>query len=115
MHSLDAELAVLTYDSLVGALPAASATRAERAVIRELTFASRDVKIHVQVTGGALHGQVVPPQRGQLEVHAAGRSPRVIDVDEQGWFTVAPIPGDSFRLLCHTLTGVTALTDWLAI
>lgn len=113
-HSLDAELAALTYDSLVDALPAAAATRAERAAIRELTFASRDMKIHVQVTGPSLHGQVVPAQQGEIEVHTEGRAPRMIDVDEHGWFTVAPIPGGSFRLLCRTRSG-TALTDWLAI
>ncbi len=113
-HSIDAELAAITYDSLAEALPTA-VTRAEHAAIRELTFAARHVTIHIQVAGDSLHGQVVPPQRGEIEVHVRGRTPQVIEVDEQGWFAVAPVPRASFRLLYRTLTGSSALTDWLTI
>lgn len=114
LHSIDAELAALVYDSLANALPAA-ATRAPRASIRELTLASRELKIHIQVTATALHGQIVPPQRGEIEVQMTNRSPQVIEIDEQGWFTVAPIPRVSFRLLCCTQAGTSVLTDWLSV
>jgi hypothetical protein len=56
---------------LVHALPE-PATRAPRAASRELTFVSGELKIHIQVTAAALHGQVVPPQRGEIEVHMTG-------------------------------------------
>jgi hypothetical protein len=113
-HSIDAELAALTYDSLIDALPAA-ATRAPRAAIRELTFLSRELKIHIQVSATSLHGQIVPAQRGEIEVHRTDHSPQVIEIDEQGWFTIAQIPRVSFRLLCRTQGGMSALTDWLSV
>jgi hypothetical protein len=114
-RSIDAESAALTFDSLVDAHPVAAATRAERVAIRELTFASREMKIHVQVMGTSLCGQVVPARPGEIEVHTTGHAPQVIEVDEQGWFRVACIPGGSFRLLCRTLSGTSALTDWLTV
>ncbi|MGI9003881.1 MAG: hypothetical protein ACR2GH_19905 [Pseudonocardia sp.] len=114
-QSIDAELAALTFDSLVDAHPVAAAARAERATIRELTFASPKIKIHMQVTGTSLYGQIVPAQAGTIEVRTAEHAPQVVEVDEQGWFTVAPVPGGSFRLHCRTLSGTSALTDWLTV
>lgn len=111
---IEAELAALIYDSLVDALPV-PAIRASRATIRELTFATPELKIHVQLTTSALRGQVVPPQCGELEVHMTGRASRTIEIDEQGWFTITPVPRGSFRLLCRMPGGVSALTDWLPV
>ncbi len=113
-HNIDAELAALTYDSAADRDPVA-ATRAERAALRELTFATRCLTIHIQVTDKALHGQVVPPQSSDLELRTAGGPAVFIAADEDGWFTVQPIPTGSFRLYCRTVTGITALTDWLAV
>jgi len=114
-HDIDAELATLTYDSATGAPNPLAATRAERAALRELTFASSLLKIHLQVTDKALHGQVVPLAQCQLELRTADRPPVVITTDEDGWFTIQPIPVGSFRLHCRTTDNITALTDWLAV
>src|SRR4051794_12245234 len=59
-RSVDAELAELAYDSLTA--PAEAGPRAERAVVRDVTFAARAVTIHVQLSGADLQGQLVPPQ-----------------------------------------------------
>jgi hypothetical protein len=114
-HNIDAELATLTYDSAAEAFGRVAATRAERAALRELTLASSQLKIHLQVTGSALHGQIVPAQRCQLEVRTADAPATAIATDEDGWFTVQPIPIGSFRLHCRTADNITALTDWLAV
>jgi len=45
----------------------------------------------------------------------AGRAPQLFEIDEQGWFTIAQLPRGSFRLLCRTQGGVSALTDWLSV
>jgi hypothetical protein len=109
-HSIDAELAALTYDSL-----SAAGTRTQHAAIRELTFVTSELTISVQVTERSLHGQVVPPQRGRLEVHVRDGSPHVLDLDEHGWFAVSPVPRTAFRLLFSTDSGARALTDWFTV
>jgi hypothetical protein len=114
-HNIDAELAALTYDSAAESRRPVAATRAERAALRELTLATRQLKIHIQVTDRALHGQIVPAQQAEIELRTVDRPPEVIPTDTDGWFSVQPIPIGSFRLHCRTATGITALTDWLAI
>jgi hypothetical protein len=114
-HNIDAELARLTYDSAAEALGPATATRAERAVLREVTLASSQLKIHLQITDEAVRGQVVPAQPCQLELRAAAQPPIGITTDNDGWFTLRPIPVGSFRLHCRTASSVTALTDCLTI
>lgn len=106
-RSVDAELAALTYDSYAAPAP----TRVRSAPIRELTFTSRHLLIQVQVTATSLQGQVVPPQRGQVEVHVEGRPPVVVEIDQDGWFSVDRIGGDRFRLVCRTADGLRAITD----
>jgi len=114
-HNIDTELAALTYDSAAESPRPVAATRAERAALRELTLATRQLKIHLQVTDRALHGQIVPAQQAEIELRTVDRPPAVIATDNDGWFSVQPVPTGSFRLHCRTATGITALTDWLAI
>ena len=91
-RSIDAELAALSYDSVGDASALAGASRADHAAIRELTFAFRDATVHVQIARGGLHGQVVPPRGGEAELHVEGRPLRRTEVDDQGWFSFAPLP-----------------------
>jgi hypothetical protein len=112
-HSIDAELAALAYDSVTDLPAVATATRADHAAVRELTFAFRNVTVHVQIARGGLQGQVVPPQRGEVEVHVDGQPVRWAEVDDQGWFSFAPVPHTPFRLLWRVAGNGTAMTDWL--
>jgi hypothetical protein len=114
-HSIDAELAALAYDSVTDPGALAGATRADHAAIRELTFAFRDATVHVQIGGSGLHGQVVPPRPGEVEVHVDGRAPRRAAVDQHGWFSFAPLPPSPFRLLWRITGCGTAMTDWLTL
>lgn len=114
-HSIDAELAALSYDSVADGAAPAGVRQADHAAIRELTFAFRDATVHVQIARGGLHGQVVPPRRGEVELHVAGRQVRTAEVDDQGWFSFAPLPATAFRLLWRIAGGGTAMTDWLTL
>ena len=112
-HNIDAELAQLTYDSLVDRERAA-VVRSEAASIRALTFTSTRLSIELEVGEGSLLGQIIPPRAGTLEVHTTAgvtSSP----VDEIGWFAVAPIPNSPFRLRCRTEDGADVLTGWITL
>ena len=112
-HNIDAELAQLTYDSLVDRERAA-AVRSEAASIRALTFTSGRLSIELEVGEGSLLGQIIPPRAGTLEVHTTAgvtSSP----VDEIGCFVVEPIPSSPFRLRCRTEDGADVLTGWITL
>jgi hypothetical protein len=112
-HNIDAELAQLTYDSSRDR-DRAAVTRSEAASIRALTFTSAHLTIELEVTGGSLLGQIIPPQAGMLETHTkAGviTSP----VDEIGCFAVEPIPASPFRLRCRMADGTDVLTGWITL
>jgi hypothetical protein len=112
-HNIDAELAQLTYDSLVDRERAA-AVRSEAASIRALTFTSARLSIELEVAESSLLGQIIPPRAGTLEVHTAAgvtSSP----VDEIGCFVVEPIPSSPFRLRCRTEDGADVLTGWITL
>jgi hypothetical protein len=114
-RSIDAELAALSYDSVGDASALAGVRQTDHAAIRELTFAFRDATVHVQIARGGLHGQVVPPRRGEVELHVEGRPVRTTEVDDQGWFSFAPLPATAFRLLWRIAGGGTAMTDRLTL
>lgn len=114
-HSIDAELAALTYDSATEQPGQLVVTRADRATLRDITFASAVLKIHLRVTETALHGQVVPPGESVVELHTRNGPAAAYPTDEDGWFSVRPLPIGSFRLHCRTASGLAAITDWFAL
>jgi hypothetical protein len=112
-HDIDAELAQLTYDSLVDRERAA-AVRSESASIRALTFTSARLSIELEVAKSSLLGRIIPPRAGTLEVHTTAgvtSSP----ADEIGCFVVEPIPNGPFRLRCRTDDGADVLTGWITL
>ena len=113
-HNIDAELAALTYDSSQDMLAGAS-TRAEPAELRCLTFDANHLTIELEIISGTLHGQVVPPQRGTIELRHAGGTVTTAEINDVGYFTAAPLPEGTFRLYCNTNSGVAVLTDWITL
>ncbi|MEV4534134.1 hypothetical protein AB0J82_09905 [Asanoa sp. NPDC049518] len=108
-RTVDAELAALSADT-----DAAVGTRAEPAAVRALTFAARDLTIEVEVTDDALHGQVVPPRPGEIELRDRTGVVAVARVDELGWFVLGPVPRGMFRL--HLRAGdAVVVTEWITI
>jgi hypothetical protein len=108
LYSLEAELAALEHGDKLLAGVRSTATGA-----RELDFTLGTLTIHVELSGRQLSGQVVPPQAGEIDVQTQGDRPRRIEVDELGWFTVAPPPRGEFRLLFLGADGLRAVTDWV--
>jgi len=115
-RDIDAELASLTYDSAFeGAEAGLAGVRAEPASLRSLTFTSGELTLEIEVTEGALLGQLVPPGPGQMEAHTTDGHVVTAVIDQAGGFTIRPIPRGSFRLYCHTTSGASVLTNWLTL
>ncbi len=115
-HDIDAELAALTYDSAFEGADAGSAgLRAESANLRSLTFTSRELTLEIEVTEGALLGQLVPPGPGRIEARTIDGDVVTAVIDQVGGFTICPIPGGPFRLYCHATSGASILTSWLTL
>jgi len=110
-HSIDAELAQLTYDSSSDARSAG--LRSETASIRALTFTSAHVSIELEVTEDSLIGQIVPPGKGTIETQAKAGVTTVTPVDEIGCFSIGPIPAIPFRLHYHPDNGAVVVTGWI--
>jgi hypothetical protein len=90
-HSIDAELAALTFDSAVPA--AVAAVRAEEASPRFLTFTSADLTIELEIGADAI----------------------IAVTDEIGCFIIRPLPPSPFRLHFHSDDGISVLTTWITL
>jgi hypothetical protein len=116
-RTIYAELAALTYDSAANPDLALAATRAEPASLRALTFAAKELTIELEVSEDAIHGQLVPPCRGEIEVemrdlttvHATALA------DDVGYFVIRPVPMAAFRLRCHITGPASVLTGWIEV
>ena len=113
-RTIDAELAALTYDSAREERGAAL-TRAEPAALRSFTFVASHLTIELHLADGQVHGQVVPPQPGEVELRTARGPVRSVPVDEVGYFNLGAVPAGSFRLLARTADGASVLTDWITL
>lgn len=111
-HTIDAELAELTFDS---SREAVASTRSESASIRALTFTSARLTIELEVTENALIGQVMPPQEGMIQTQTRDGAATTAQVDEIGCFFVEPIPALAFRLRYQNQHGVDVLTGWITL
>jgi hypothetical protein len=115
-HHIDAELALLTYDSSRAEDRDVTASmRSETASIRALTFTSAHLSLELEVTGDSLLGQIIPPRPGTLDTQTPDGATASTDVDEIGCFAVTPIPASPFRLRCRTADGTDVLTGWISL
>ena len=113
-HHIDAELAQLTYDSRHDT-ERELAVRSESASIRALTFHSARFSVEVEITDDALLGQVVPPQRGTVEIQTLVGHTSAVEVDDVGCFAVEPKPDSPFRMRLRTEGQPDVLTGWLTL
>ena len=109
--SVDAELAELIYDSAASRTPFAG-TRAGPADRRALTFVTTELTIELELAPDALSGQLVPPQRGTVDVHTRDGSTSSAEADDVGWFVVRPRPMGLCSLLIRTSDGREVRTGW---
>lgn len=113
-HHIDAELALLTYDSWRDQ-DVHGVMRSESASIRALTFTSVRLSIELEVTTDSLVGQIIPPRQGTVEQQAMTGETAIAPIDEIGCFYLQPVPTGSFRLRCTTGDGVDVVTNWFAV
>ena len=113
-RTIDAELAELTYDSL---LDRHALVGVRGGVARQVTFESDQLTIEIEVgevDGGSVVGQLVPPQAGRVEVrHRQGVT--TAEADALGRFVAAPVPRGPVSLRCATADGPPTQTDWLVL
>jgi hypothetical protein len=122
-RTIDAELAELSYDSLLEDATAGVRSAAGGGSQRALSFTAGDAAIEVEVDGiGAtrrLEGQVVPAEVARLELHRLDSSePLTLATDHLGRFHADGIRPGRLRLLCHFLDqagGGTLLTEWVLV
>jgi hypothetical protein len=108
----DAEFAALAYDSNFDS--ELELTRADLATLRSMVFQSSRHRIELELSGVAIHGQIVPPEPASIEtVGASGRLGET-EADPDGWFVLQPIPDVPFRLLLR-LQGGPVLTQVIAV
>lgn len=113
-HTVDAELADLSYDSAADPAGALARARADPAALRALTFVASGVTIEVEVTAAGVQGHVVPAAPGEVELHLPDGSRYATALDDVGWFLFARRPDGRFRLQLRLAGGGTALTPWTA-
>jgi hypothetical protein len=110
-RNLDAELAQLQYDSATA--PASTTTRSQTSRPRALTFSTDDLAIELELTAEALLGQLVPAQRGEVQVQTRTGTTTTVQVDEVGWFAVRPVPAVMLRLRVEVAGHDPVLTEWI--
>lgn len=120
-RTLDAELAVLTYDSaaddsLVDAVR--GATRAPRLLTFDLDEVTVEVEVQIEAQGTLrrLLGQIVPMQRARIDIrHADGIT--TVQADELGRFGADELVPGPVSLRCHLGTDAVRIvhTDWSTI
>jgi hypothetical protein len=113
-HNIDAELAALTYDSARQDREPAL-TRAEPAALRAFTFVSRHLTIELHLSDGALRGQVIPPQAGEVELRTDRGTVTAVPIDEVGYFALSAVPPGPCRLHIRTADGAAVLTDRISL
>ena len=115
-RGIDAELAVLTYDSIFeDAAAELAGVRSEQASLRCLTFTAGEFTLEIEVTIDAVLGQLIPPGPGRAEVRTEDDTVVTAVIDQGGGFTIRPVPRDSFRLYCQATNGASMRTNWLRL
>jgi hypothetical protein len=108
LRALDAELARLTFDSLV---EGAGAVRGPDAA-RVLAFTAGDVTVELELDGPRLTGQLLPAAPAEIEVRLGART-LTVTADALGRFTAAPVEPGPLSLRCRLDAGRTLVTDWI--
>jgi hypothetical protein len=113
-YAVNTELAELIYDSRGSQEPELS-LRAETANIRALTFRSPHLVVEMEVTAGALVGQVVPAQSATVTVQPGWGAETTLATEELGCFSIEPVPTGMLRLSLDTVAGIQAVTSWFEL
>jgi hypothetical protein len=113
-RTIDAELAALTFDSLIE--PALTGVRGGGEP-RLVAFAAGDVQVELEIHAAGqqrrLVGQLVPPGPAELEIQQAGGTHRRLQADRSGRFAAGGLSGEPIRLACRLPGQPPVVTEWL--
>ena len=112
-HSIDAELAALTFDSETETM--AAAVRSAEPAPRFLTFTAADLTIGLEIGQDEVIGQIVPPQPGHVDAYSVHGAALTATVNEIGFFIIRSLPASPFRLHCQADSGISVLTAWITL
>jgi hypothetical protein len=113
-RTIDAELAELTYDSLLDDRPLAGMRGAGGPQV--LSFESPEVTIDVEISvqpgeRRRLVGQLAPPQPASVEIRTLhGTTP--VNADDLGRLLADGLPPGPLSLRCHLASGGVIVTEW---
>jgi hypothetical protein len=107
-RTVDAELAALTYDSL---LDDTVLVRGAVAPPRSLVFEGTRLSVEIELTPDGLVGQLVPPCAGEVALVAPHGECARTSTDDLGCFTLQRPERGPVRLQCVTPSGA-LLTEW---
>lgn len=112
---LDIELAELVHDSAVDETELL--VRGDVDGVRVLSFATGDVRIEVEHTGGQLVGQVDPAAVVVVELYRDGNEPvAVVTTDELGTFVIGAVTPGPLSLTCRADDGSWSVrTSWTVV
>ncbi len=115
-RDIDAELAELVFDSLLDAEEAALVRGSPERRMVSFTGGGLTVDVEVTSTGSArtIMGQIVPPQRGAVDIRRQQET-ITIEADDLGRFQSGPLPAGPLSLRLRPAEGAPVVTDWLAL
>ena len=112
-RTIDAELAELSYDSLLDDKELVG-VRSSGAAARQLTFEGEALTVEVEVGNGRIIGQLVPAQPGEVEVRHPGGC-ITVTADALGRFLADDVPRGPVSLRCVTGAATATVTDWIIL
>jgi len=128
MRALDAELAILSWDSEIDTAPAAVRGPVASSEYRSLAFdlvgsdaGSPDAALSIEVEvgpaalGRPLAGQLVPPQVADVLVVPEGGGPIRMPADQVGRFGADALPAGLFRLRVERPGRPPVVTSWVRL
>lgn len=108
-RTIDAELLVLSYDSLLA--DELSVRRAGGVEVRTASFHGNGIILEIEIDNGDLLGQLVPGQACRVTLESTDQAARSTDADEAGFFSFPNLAGGSVRFRFE-INGSMSKTDW---
>jgi len=121
LRAVDAELAVLTSDSLSSdSAPGRSGTRSG-ATARMAVFDTADLSVEIEIEPGEragswrLIGQLNPAAPARIKIRRQQAESFWVEADRLGRFAVSSLQGGPLSLICQRSGLPAAVTEWIAV